>query len=102
MAINYREFDLGNGLTLRVPNTPRLSPEHVAALQDAFARVQNTEHWKGAIDATLTLAADVAERELALVAEAIEFFTATEALITHLGENRYRVIAPGYWAGPAN
>lgn len=56
------------------------------------------QHWKDKIDYVV----ECRDHEVALIAEAVEFFTATKAKVVKLREDTYRVTAPGYWAGPAN
>lgn len=68
------------------------------ALDAAFTKVANKDHWKAPIDTVV----DLTPSELAATIKAIPFFTATPATITALGDGKFRVTAPGYWAGPAN
>ena len=68
------------------------------ALSAAFDKVSNKDHWKGPIDCVVSLTAE----ELVTTAHAIPFYTATGANFTALGDGKYHVTAPGYWAGPAN
>lgn len=69
-------------------------------LEAAFKKVQNADHWKNPIDATIPVA------DVDITAKAIEFFTATKASFFRVGgidgKVRMRVTAPGYYAGPAN
>lgn len=63
----------------------------------AFEAVQNPEHWKGQVDAV------VLAEHVDVVSKAIEAFTATKARVYPygFGNTMVRVIAAGYWAGPA-
>ncbi len=72
-----------------------------AELNDAFARVRPTSHWKDPIDATVTFV--LPEADIPLMKFAVAFFTATEATITPVpGESlTFRVTADGYRRGPA-
>jgi len=92
-----------NGITINYPASPLPTPERVAELDAAFKRVQNREHWKGAIDCVVEI---LTNGDLATILEAIEFYTATTGTVTPIGEigktTTFRVTAPGYWAGPAN
>lgn len=65
-------------------------------LATAFQKVQDKAHWKNPIKSTCT------KDELEVVAEAIIYFTATEASFQPIGIDLFKVTAPGYWAGPAN
>jgi hypothetical protein len=69
-------------------------------LRDAFDRV-SPRNWKEPIDATITLDGD---RDLAMVREAVIFFTGSVPSFTAVASNvrppkcRYRVKAAGYYA----
>lgn len=65
----------------------------------AFKRVENTQHWKGPIDALID---EPDDREVAKILFAIEFFTATEGRATRTPSGFVLITAPGYWNGPAN
>lgn len=72
----------------------------IVDLKTAFERVQNKDHWKGPIDAFVTVRS---EDEIALIEAAVEFYTATRATVRPTSDCfRVRITAPGYWAGPAN
>lgn len=80
-----------------------MTPADESALRQAFERVQNQDHWKGPIDAVV-VCKDCYEG--AMIADAVEFYTATQATLKVLravpGKYiAYHVTAPGYWAGPA-
>jgi hypothetical protein len=69
-------------------------------LSAAFDKVRNPEHWKRPIDANVELG----DEEIALVQEAIVFFTGSQATLYPLlgtgsapGRCRYRVVADGYF-----
>jgi hypothetical protein len=64
-------------------------------LDAAFLQVQPKAHWKDPIDAI------IAAKDREIVAEAIEFFTATKASFEIRWDGRLHVTAPGYRAGPA-
>ena len=68
-------------------------------LRNAFERVQNSDHWKGPIDATVGHSEGFTEK---IISDAVMFFTATEATISDDGMGDMHVIAAGYWEGPAN
>jgi len=99
MTTKTIEMTAEDGAVVRV-NVPTSlpSPERVALYQAAFNRVQNPTNWKKPIYAVVT----GSDEDLKIIAEAIEFYTATSATITHLTDDMYRVTAPGYYAGPAN
>lgn len=67
----------------------------VAEMEAAFDLVKPAEHWKAPIDAVIP-----AEKR-AVVAEAVAYYTATEAEFAPAGFGELRVTAAGYWAGPA-
>ena len=71
-------------------------------LRAAFAQVEAKTHWKDPID---TLLAEGQVARLMLIAEAVEFYTATPATFTVErqpdGRKMVRVQAAGYRAGPA-
>lgn len=75
-----------------------------AQLDAAFSRVQNPDHWKGAIDCLIQLADE--DRDLMWVA--VVHFTATEPTFrqvvpaTEITDPIVEVEAAGYWAGPAS
>lgn len=60
-------------------------------LEEAFKMVQNTEHWKGPIDA------EIEEGAMQRVDAAIAHFCYGFAAFTPLGNGRVRVTAPGYY-----
>ena len=69
---------------------------HHAKMVAAFDLVENADHWKGPVDGFIDGA------DVAVVAEAVVYFTATVAEITEgPTKGRFHVKAPGYWAGPA-
>lgn len=71
-----------------------------AEIRAAFERVENPNHWKDPVDC-IVRDTDQAERDL--IAFAINFFTATEASWSRVGQTSvWRVRAAGYYAGPAN
>lgn len=63
-------------------------------LQAAFARVQNSEHWKNPIDATVT---EPSLRGRVAIHAAIRFFTGSEPTAEVLGNDQYRFKADGYY-----
>lgn len=67
-----------------------------AQLSAAFDRVANPNDWRAPIDKVL-----LAERATPAVSAAVEFYTATQATITDLGNGFVRVTAVGYRMGPA-
>jgi hypothetical protein len=67
----------------------------VAEMEAAWELVAPAEHWKAPI------AAEIPAEKAAVVAEAIAFYTATEAHFEPAGAGKLRVTAAGYWAGPA-
>ena len=66
----------------------------------AFDKVKDKNHWKNPIKSYCSCA------DVDIVAEAIEYFTATKAEFDYLGvvdgEHKMHVRAAGYYAGPAN
>lgn len=76
-------------------------------LKTVFELVEDKTNWKNPIDKFLPKIYD--EK---LIAESIEFFTGTKAIIVDVYEDRLdannivmteiRVTAPGYYAGPCN
>lgn len=68
-------------------------------LLKAFARVENRQNWKLAIDAVVDVAND---RDLLTLREAVVFFTGSIPTFTPVGGAlpgcRYRVTAIGYYA----
>jgi hypothetical protein len=70
------------------------SPEKLESLEQAFNSVCNRDDWKAPIE-TVIFPADQA-----IVAEAIAFYTATEAVFIKQG-NMLLVKALGYRNGPA-
>ena len=66
--------------------------------REAFERVQDKDHWKGPIDATVGHSEGFTEE---MIKDAVMFFTATEATIIDDGMGDMHVTAPGYWQGPA-
>jgi len=71
--------------------------DYQSRMREAFERVETPGDWRAPINAVVV--ADHAEIEL--IGEAVEFFTATRATITHLGQRTYQVRAVGYRNGPA-
>lgn len=74
-------------------------------VREAMERVENKADWKAAIDATIEVVGSDWPQQLAKIAFAIEFYTATKAEFTPLGISAgklvVRVQAAGYRAGPA-
>lgn len=75
----------------------------ISQLSAAFDRVKDRDDWRAPIKATL---GPDAEGELDLIAYAIEFFTATTALVTKKLDDEGNLVsitveADGYRAGPA-
>lgn len=66
-------------------------------LNEAFRRVRNPQDWEGPIAAVI-LEPNAETREL--IAEAVKFYTGTEAEFQLLHGYTYRVRAVGYRAGP--
>jgi hypothetical protein len=66
-----------------------------AEMEAAFALVSPAEHWKAPI------AAEIPVEMREVVAEAIAYYTASEAVFAEAGPGRLHVTAAGYWAGPA-
>jgi hypothetical protein len=73
--------------------------EYQVRMQTAFERVEPKTHWKDKINKILP--ADTSQQELNDIAEAIDYYTATQATFTSLKDGRTRVTAAGYWGGPA-
>lgn len=82
---------------VELDNVTPLTPEGFTQwqLHDAFAMIENKEHWKGRIDAVIS------EWLLPIARAACEFYTATELMAEPAGEGKVRVTSPGYWEGPA-
>jgi chromosome condensin MukBEF MukE localization factor len=77
-----------------VPRAER--PEYTQEqLQAAFNKVANSKNWKNRINRIVTVADD-SERDL--IARAVIHFTGSVADFIELGDNKYRVIADGYYA----
>lgn len=98
------QADSGQPVTIsNAPSDPAsfqayYADEKVAELRRAFSRVENRADWKGAI------AAVVHRQSLAIICEAIEFFTATKATVKPVEgfeATHFYVTSPGYRAGPA-
>lgn len=68
--------------------------DRVGLLQDIFRRIQNPADWRAPIKAVCE------ESERDLVAEAITFFTATEARFSPAENGTLWVNADGYRNGP--
>ncbi len=98
---DYKSVDVlatdGYKITVNFP-TSLPTPERMALYDAAFKKVQNRENWKMAIKTIVSGTDD----DMNVIAEAIEFYTATVATVRPLGGGSYRVTAPGYYAGPAN
>lgn len=67
-------------------------------LHDAFSGVRNAQNWKNPVDATV----EVNDREMAILREAVTFFTGSVPTFTvarggRLPRCRYRVRAAGYY-----
>ena len=67
-------------------------------LREAFERVEDSDHWKGPIDAMVAYSEGFTPE---IIRDAVMHFTATEATIVDAGSGRMHVTAPGYWKGPA-
>ena len=66
-------------------------------LEKAFDSVRDSEHWKNPIKKVLKLKG----LDVALIKEAVIFFTSTSASFTSLPKNKVLVEADGYYMGPA-
>lgn len=64
--------------------------------EELFRLVANPIDQRGPIDAIVP-----AKTDLAMLVDAIEFFTATTPVITYAGAEGFHVVALGYRAGPA-
>jgi hypothetical protein len=64
--------------------------------EELFRLVANPVDWKAPIDTLVPTKTD-----LAMLVDAIEFFTATKPIITYAGLDGFHVVAVGYRAGPA-
>ena len=73
----------------------RAIPFSLAEIKKAFNKVQNPSDWKAPISATIK------ENEREVMAEAIKFYTATEAHFRPAGPGLLSVYAKGYRLGPA-
>lgn len=72
-------------------------------LSRVFELVEDKKHWKNPIAKTINLNSKEFENvSLGMIAEAVEFFTATPTTITELGDSNYFVQSVGYFNGPAN
>ena len=72
-------------------------------LSRVFELVEDKKHWKNPIAKTINLNSKEFENvSLGMIAEAVEFFTATKTIITELGDSKYFVQSVGYFNGPAN
>ncbi len=81
--------------------TETVTMEHAEPeLDAAFKRVQNQDDWRAPIDTTIQVK-DANKAYQELVIEAIMFYTATKATITHVQGDLYQVTAVGYRNGPA-
>jgi hypothetical protein len=69
--------------------------EYVQKLHAVFTRVRDAENWKRPIDAVIGLTQD---GELDLIVDAIRFYTGSDTVIFPLGNNRFRIVADGYYA----
>lgn len=68
-------------------------------LYDAFERVKPSPNWKAPIAAEFTTSTDANEsaREVAMISEAVTFFTGSRPEIRHEGNFRFRCFAVGYY-----
>jgi hypothetical protein len=65
-------------------------------LELAFAKVQNPVDWR------LPILADILAKDLELVRQSIQYFTATDVTVLHCDKpNMVRVVSVGYRNGPA-
>ncbi len=72
-------------------------------LSRVFELLEDKEHWKNPIAKTINLySKEFKDVSLGMIAEAVEFFTATETTITELGYGYYFIQSVGYFNGPAN
>lgn len=100
MTAKTQAVDIAPGITLVVPVVPAdgdlTGGYGREALDAAFKMVASAADWKAPIDAV------VWATDRAIVAEAIEFFTATTATFERADEcGKLRVTSVGYRAGPA-
>lgn len=65
-----------------------------AAAKSAFRLVENREHWKFPIDATLQASA----RDVGYIARAVTFFTGSVPRITRGADGKWHIQADGYHA----
>jgi hypothetical protein len=63
-------------------------------LARVFAMVEDPNNWKNAIDKVVVIQTDV---QMALIREAVVFFTGSVPQFTAMGRFRYRVTAAGYY-----
>lgn len=84
----------GGEVTIKVVGLPEPAFSE-AEMKAAWELVAPAEHWKAPINAVIP-----AEKR-AVVAEAIAFYTACEAVFAEEEEGKLRVTAAGYWSGPA-
>lgn len=68
-------------------------------MRRAFDLVANPKDWKAPVDKVLYPA--VLDYEIAVIAFAVKYMTATEATVTELPDGKVRITAPGYRNGPA-
>lgn len=74
--------------------------EEMTILRAAFKAVENPKDWRAPINATVDLA-QPGSPTIGAIREAVEWFTATVARVTHVHGALIRVQAIGYRAGPA-
>lgn len=89
---NYETHIVGsNKVALQLP-----TKEYAAQLKEAFEKVQDKEHWKNPINAV------IAKADLAITAEAIEYYTSTSPeVVEEYEDGTIKIYALGYWGGPA-
>ena len=80
----------------QIKNTKKHSPD---TLRAAFNKCANPSDWKAPIDYITSRIFGCYPVDIYV--EAIEYFTATDAKITELGNGSVRIQSIGYRAGPA-
>lgn len=89
-----------DGIDIReeIEVTSEKSVEDTMELNEAFERVTSIDDWRAPIDCVLS---ESDEKKRRKIVEAIEFYTATKATVTHLSGDKYQFQADGYRQGPA-
>lgn len=68
------------------------SSEQVIAMSEAFDLVKDEKNWKMPIDASVPADADIA-----LIEDAVAFYTGGLPVCVRLADGTWRVTAPGYY-----